>query len=248
MNENRKCENGYNPIKNIAYIPELHLVKVNGVFFPYEHLTKIVKELFPGKEVQQDIIKVVTVLYNKYKDKVAIENFFIPAGVWNVKQRLYEIGLYRCLSMFSWKSRYGGGKMNPVSLEAVELYKKIYKNFLKAWKMDKVVKIGKECSTWNNSFTLLASFHPYIVQYAKHPVLYIGAQFEMWQGKTLPVPLPVHLLPDWKAVQRVKRLFVLMRQAGILQVKEFWQVPEVKAYITNYLSDDPHKLYLVRWW
>lgn len=113
-----------------------------------------------------------------------------------------------------------------------EFFEKVYNNFVKVTN-EKFKEIK-----WDKAFELLAIFYPEIKRFI-HPVLYVGAQFELWKGTQLKYPLPPHIIPHRSAVLRALHFKYLLQ-------KEYKDKAQIDLYIQNYSSDNPYKLYLIR--
>ncbi len=114
------------------------------------------------------------------------------------------------------------------------MIEEIYYNFLKGMHGRSSI-LGK----WEKQFELTSLFIRDIAAFL-HPVLYVGAQFELWKSHELPFPLPSHIIPHRSACIRAL-------QFKILVLEKYKDFPEqIDLYIENYLSENPYRLYLIK--
>ena len=114
----------------------------------------------------------------------------------------------------------------------LQFLKKVYCNFLKV--------LGEKLTgSWESSFYELSLYEVEISK-LMHPVLYIGAQFELWRGVALKYPLPTHLLPTRDAISRALSFYSFIRQ----HYRNYDDA--VSLYIQNYLNDNPQRIWLVK--
>lgn len=201
-------------LKWVRFIPLMQLLLVNGIPVYEEQINKELS----GSVPEEDINK-------------------IKVGIMNLRGRLAAYPFhYRTFKRRSFDRRYlsclgGGGGLQFFTPYGKEIFKTAYFNFLKAfgYKLE---------GSWDNYFHNLSLFGQEIKNFI-HPVLYIGAQFELWNGRNLKFPLPSHLVPTRMAMNRAL-IFKLKVD------KIYKNHPEaISFYIQNYLSTAPIPLRLL---